>query len=41
MEAELTASAQSYRDILDNPELTQKLDRRSHQKRRSQNEPKP
>jgi len=27
MEAELTASAQSYRDILDNPELTAKLDR--------------
>jgi hypothetical protein len=27
MEAELTASAQSYLDILDNPELTAKLDR--------------
>jgi hypothetical protein len=27
MEAELTASAASYRDILDNPELTAKLDR--------------
>ena len=27
MEAELTASAQTYRDILDDPELTAKLDR--------------
>lgn len=27
MEAELTASAQTYRDILDNPDLTAKLDR--------------
>jgi hypothetical protein len=27
MEAELTGAAQSYRDILDNPELTKKIDR--------------